>query len=332
MKSWLSCGCIDVESKVAHSFHVFEDSSKRLTLQCAKCRDGRHFAQPDRPWCQACESVGKSVAVRSHICGWSFKIDLVDLIHLTVQRSDDRASHLRKMQTADYVSVIQVDVSSFAQLSFTQLLFRIKSMLTSTPRDSRNASLDQFLKSRLLWITPAMQESFGKPENCKLLSELSRNFASGKCSAAEAKASLLISRGILKGHALAKALLLCIVNRFDRVSRGVSRQTMSRGDGVDPEALRELAFRLGNSVGAKAIFRDLGVHFAGIDKITFHSELLPTPFMADSEQLLHNVKASLDLMSISSGARNWMLLICKSEHLLAVRERKGRAILRGTFA
>ena len=303
---WAALGCPDVlSSRDSWIATVTED--KKLILRNPACKKLGDLCDYKQACCQRCGRLPYMMSVVQAVSKMLYRIHLVDLMTLAMQnQAEEMMSFWEAARQAPWARHVPYDLSpGLAQCSFPQLFRRCQQVIGGVDPSLRNAAFQTWVVARMGWVTPG---AIPEPTKASQVQECAVAMLDPQRGTQNGKLARLIESGVLEADSTARVLVAALVQKADRMSRGLKRVGKSSVDGVEEHMLHQVMFKLLSGMSRTECLKTFGIS-KGVSsaKELLGLEFLPKFFCPSLEQLEANARLALGHMGISS-TREYMVL------------------------
>ena len=301
---WASLGCPDVVNKKA-SVDVRVTDDRCVVLQDSQCKKQGHVCAQGQPSCLKCARLPYTLSLAQSASKMLYRIHLVDLLTLAMRgKRADMRELWSSMLNAPWKAQVPYDMSTdLSDLTFGQLYRRCQQVIGGVDISVRNAAFHSWVQARFAWIVPGELPSEAHQASVE---ECAMSLVS-KQERLNHRLSELVKSGVLDACSTSKVLVAALVQKADRMSRGLERVNRSTVDGVDECILHQAIFKLWRGMSRTEALKTFG-----LTKDTARAQqmvrldFLPAFFCPPLDVLGKNCELALNHLSVI-GTRQFML-------------------------
>ena len=304
---WACLNCPDLtNNKATMSIEVRLTDQQGVILQDKQCQEKGHKIEGDKAACQRCKRLPDVLSLAQGVAKMLYRISLVDLMTLSMQNNRQAMKDFwQGVRKSPWCRFAPYDMDAeMADMSFQQLFRRCQQVVQGVDKSLRNAAFHAWVSNRMSWITPG---SLPDPEVASSVENCAMELVNDK-SVLDGKLAQMVKSGVLEADPAARVLVAALVQKADRVSRGLKRTGSSSVDGVDEHLLQQVLFRLYRGMSKKEALQTFGISKNAVSaKRMLQLDFLPSFFCPSADVLQSNSSSVLGHLRVLD-TRHYALL------------------------
>ena len=304
-RQWAALGCPDVFSS-KDSWIATVTQEKKLILQSSACKTRGGLCDYKQACCERCGKLPYLMPLVQAVSKMLYRIHLVDLMTLAMQnKAEEMISFWESARQAPWAQHVPYDLSpGMAQCSFHQLFARCQQVIGGVDPGIRNQAFQTWVVTRMSWVTPGVVP---EPAKASQVQECAAAMLDPQRGNQNGKLARLIESGVLEADSTARVLVAALVQKADRMARGLKRVGRSCVDGVEEHLLHQVMYTLLGRMSQKATLATFGLSKGAVSATQMlQLDFMPKFYCPTAGQLHDNARLALGHLGVS-GKRDWMV-------------------------
>ena len=264
---WIEHACPWHMRTIRHACHM---SGGFPVVQCPGCSNQPKLVPTDHRSCVGCTALASSCTFVQKVATWSFRLDLVKLLHATRCGDDSmRATVLSAISSAQYRIHCEctVGVVMLQEASYDALYAFAAKIILSIPGSCRNQAAQDFLHRWTCWLP---RTKLSNPHTELVRRRMNGLLPGTSCSKdreGDTKLASLILNGVLSGSSVIRTLVSALLAKCEREKRGKSCGVSSLPKfGIDHADICEAVFTLTSAGSQKCMLHMFGLNQRAIPR------------------------------------------------------------------